>query len=192
MRRLLVLLLTFVLAACGSPYTYQAIRPVDEPKPAPDFTLIDHTGAPFRLSEQSGKVRIMFFGFTSCPDICPTTLSDMAYVRRELGADAAKVQMIFVTVDPQRDTPAKLASYLPLFDADFVGLTGGQTALDGVMRDYGVAARRVELPDSALGYTMDHSASIYIIDGQGRWFGMFSHGADLKPFIADLRHLVDA
>ena len=188
-RCMIILIGLTSLAACGQPYEYQAIRVLDDLRAAPDFMLIDQHGQPFRLSEQTGTIKVLFFGFTSCPDVCPTTLSDMAYVREQLGATADEVQMVFITVDPERDTSDQIKRYLSIFDGDFVGLRGEHETLAALMREYGVAAARHELPDSALGYTVDHSTSLYVIDQQGRWFAMYGHGEPLKPFIEDLRHL---
>ena len=187
----IVILWLTILTACGRPYQFQGIRILNDPQPAPDFTLTDHHEQSFRLSDQTGKIVVLFFGFTTCPDVCPTALSDMAYVRQQLGVDAATVQMVFITVDPARDTSDQMARYLSIFDSTFIGVRGDDAALAAVMKDYGAAAFRRELPDCALGYTMDHTASLYVIDKQGRWFGMYGHGEPLDPFIADLRYLAN-
>ncbi len=192
--RLLGLLLAVVvgcgvLSACGGPYVFRG-REVHPPFPAPDIALTDHHGQPYRLHNQQGRVIIVVFGFTACPDVCPTTLADLAEVRRRLGDDAADVQVILITVDPDRDTQAVLASYVGLFDPSFIGLRGDSAATARVLRDYGVAVAKTELPGSALGYTMDHPTRIYGIDRGGSWRVMFSTGDPLDDLVRDLRYLV--
>ncbi len=175
------------LAAC-QPYQFRGHMRQD-PKPAPDFTLTDHTSQPFRLSEQADKVNVLFFGFTSCPDICPTTLSKLSSVMDELGEAADDVQVVMVTVDPERDTVEKMATYVTAFGPQFTGVRGDRYDLDPVYRDYGVFAERRDLPDSALGYTIDHSGYLYIIDKQGRWRATFSHNDAMEDIASDLLQL---
>ncbi|GAB4193223.1 MAG: SCO family protein [Roseiflexaceae bacterium] len=188
MRLVLLLLCALVLGGCGS-YSFKG-GTITPPEPAPDFTLTDHNGQPFRLSEQRGKVTLIFFGFTFCPDVCPTALADMRNVRRELGDDAEQVQVLFVTVDPERDTPERLKSYTSKFDPSFLGLYGTPEELAPVFKDYGVLATRRELPGSALKYTIDHTAFTFVIDKAGRWRLLFSHGAPVDDMVSDLRYLV--
>ncbi|HEU4323997.1 MAG TPA: SCO family protein [Roseiflexaceae bacterium] len=187
-RLALLLLCALVLGGCGN-YTFRG-GTITPPEPAPDFALTDHNGQPFRLSEHQGKVTLIFFGFTFCPDVCPTALADMRNVRRELGRDAEGVQVLFITVDPERDTPERLKTYVGKFDPTFVGLHGTAEQLAPVFKDYGVLATKRELPGSALKYTMDHSAFTYVIDKAGRWRLLFSHGALVDDMVSDLRHLV--
>lgn len=192
MRRLMMVLLLCGLSACGAPYSYQVMRAIDSPQTAPDFTLTNQDGQPFQLSGQSGKVKLLFFGFTSCPDICPTTLSDMKYVQEKLGQLADKTEIVFITVDPERDSASQMKRYLSIYSARFIGLRADDPAqLATIMGDYGAYAKRQELPGSGLGYTMDHTASVYVIDTQGRWFGMISHGDDPDLIAEDLRHLIN-
>lgn len=177
-----------VVSACGR---YQPRGTILDPaKPAPDFALTTQTGQPFRLSEQRGKVVLLFFGFTHCPDVCPTALSDLAGVFRKLGGDAERVQVAFITVDPERDTPALTAKYVGLFDKRFQGLSGTHAEIDPIVKAYGVSVQRRDLPNSALKYTMDHSAFIYVVDPAGRWAEVFSPGLPIADMAGDIRHLL--
>lgn len=187
-RGLTLVIVLLVLSACGAPYEFRG-RIIDPPAPAPELTLTDQRGQPFRLSEQRGTVVVLFFGFTSCPDVCPTTLADLATVRRRLGGDAASIQVVLVTVDPERDSAAKLSEYVALFDPTFLGLRGSTSELATVYKDFGVFVARTELPNSALGYTMDHPTNISIIDRAGNWRLMFSTGDAVDAIADDLRYL---
>lgn len=189
--RYLALLLVALplLAACG-PYTFRSGAILDPPSPAPEVELTDASGSPFRLSEQRGGITLLFFGFTNCPDVCPTALADMAAARRKLGGDAEKIRVIFITVDPARDTPDRLSRYVTAFDPSFTALTGSEEALQAIYKAYGVAAIKRELPNSALGYTMDHTASVYVIDQKGQWRAMLSHGSAVDDVVSDLRYLL--
>lgn len=127
--------------------------------------LTDQTGRPRRLEDFRGKVVLLFFGFTNCPDVCPTTLAELSQVVKELGADAARVQVLFVTVDPERDTPEALAKYVGAFDPRFLGLYGDSAATQRTAREFKVFYEKRKTAD---GYSMDHSAQTYVIDPQGR------------------------
>jgi protein SCO1/2 len=188
--RLLALIsCALAVCACGEPYRFRGTM-IDPPNDAPDFTLTDHRGQLFQLSEQRGKVVALYFGFTSCPDICPTTLADLAAVRRELGTDAEELQVALITVDPERDTQERLARYVPAFDPTFIGLRPTPDELAAVLKAYGATAIKRELPNSALGYTMDHSGFIYVIDAAGRWREVFAHGSAIADITNDLRELI--
>lgn len=188
LRVLMLLALVVIVSACGG-YEFRGVT-LDPPKEAPDFTLTDFDGKPFQLSDHRGKVVILFFGFTNCPDMCPAALSDMAAARRKLGADAEKVQGVFVSLDPDRDTPERLKRYVTAFDPTFIGVRGSEMELEPVVKDYGVTYMRRDLPGSALGYTIDHSTFIYVIDAAGRWRLLFTHGMPVDDIVSDLRYLV--
>jgi protein SCO1 len=189
MRALALALALLALGACATTPKLKGTV-LDPALPAHDFTLTDQTGQPFTLSEQQGKVVLIFFGFASCPDICPVELSNLAAVTRQLGADAAAVEVAMVTVDPERDTPERLATYVSAFHPEFIGLYGDPETLAPIIKAYGVYAERRELPESALGYTMDHSGFVYVIDKAGRWRALFSHGTPAEDIAADVRALV--
>ena len=133
---------------------------------ARDFVLVDASGKPRTLADYRGKVVVMFFGYTQCPDVCPTTMADLKTVMQTLGPDADKVQVLFVTLDPERDTPALLARYVPGFDARFVGLYGDDTATARTAREFKVFYQKAAGP-TPTSYTLDHTAGSYVFDRDG-------------------------
>ena len=140
--------------------------------PSGDFTLTDASGKLFHLKDHRGEVVLMFFGYTSCPGICPMTLSKFAKVRSLLGAMNQKVVTVFVTVDPQRDTAARLTEYLGYFDKRAIGLTGTKMEIDKVVDAYKASYKKIRNASSR-GYTIDHTSIIYLIDKQGRVRSLF-------------------
>lgn len=184
----LLLLALTSLAACGGPPQLKgtALEPAN---PAPDFTLTDEQGQPFTLSEQQGKVVVLFFGFTSCPDICPAELSNLAAAMRQLGDAGKDVQVALVSLDPERDTSERLGQYVTAFDPSFKGLRADKATIDPIVKEYGVFYEKRELPDSALGYTIDHSGFVYVIDKAGRWREVLAHGTPVEDIVADLKAL---
>jgi protein SCO1/2 len=155
------------------------------------LALPDLDGRMRTLDDFKGKVTVLFFGYTQCPDVCPTTLADLASAVKRLGADSKRVQVLFVTVDPKRDTPELLREYVPAFDASFIGLRGDAASTERVTRDFHVYAqeRRGATPDS---YTVDHSAQSFVFDPQGRVRLVFGYGMKPEAMAADLRKLLDA
>jgi protein SCO1/2 len=154
------------------------------------FELTGHDGKPRTLADFRGKVVTIFFGYTQCPDVCPTTLSEMAEVMALLGEKADQVQVLFVTVDPERDTPALLAEYAPAFDRRFLGLYGDAEATAKVAKEFKVFYQKVpgKTPGS---YTMDHSAGSFVFDQQGRVRLFVKHGQGADALAQDLRRLID-
>lgn len=185
-------LLPFALAACLAPAPYTPHGKVyEEPAPAPALNLTDHTGQAFDLAEHHGKVVLLFFGYTHCPDICPTALSDLARVRRELGRDADQLQVVFVSVDPERDTQRVLGHYVPAFDPSFIGLRGDPEQVAAAIAAYRVKVVRRELPESALGYAMDHSTYVFVIDRDGLLRQRLIHGVETTDaIVSDVRALL--
>jgi protein SCO1/2 len=156
---------------------------------AKDFQLTDHNGKQRALADFKGKAVVVFFGYTQCPDVCPTTMVEMASVMKELGPQADKVQVLFVTVDPERDTVELLSKYVPAFDPRFLGLTGDKAAIDKVTKDFKVFAQKV--PGKEPGsYTMDHTAGSYVFDPQGRIRLFVRHGQGTEPIAHDLKLLL--
>ncbi len=186
-RALPTLALLAVLAGCGGGQLRGGV--FEPPQPAPPVILTDQRGQVFDLSAQTGKVVLLYFGYTYCPDVCPTSLADMATARRELGADAARVQVAFVTVDPQRDTPEVLARYLGAFDKTYLGLNGTTNELKRVMDAYQVKAVRRDTEGSA-SYTVDHTAFIYVIDPEGRLRELLPFGTRADDIVNDARLLL--
>jgi len=155
-----------------------------------DFALTDHHGKPRTLADYRGKVVTIFFGYTNCPDVCPTTLSEMAEVMRLLGDKSDRVQVLFVTVDPERDTQELLANYVPAFDRRFVGLYGDEQATMKVAKEFKVFYQKV--PGGAPGvYTVDHSAGSFVFDAKGQLRLFIKHGQGAEPLAQDLARLID-
>jgi protein SCO1 len=153
------------------------------PRSVGDFQLTDHLGRPFTARDLQGKPSLVFFGFTHCPDVCPTTLVKLAQVKK--AAVLAGLQVLFVSVDPQRDTPTALGLYVHAFDPDFIGLTGDPKAIEKLTASFGVAVARVDLPGGD--YTMDHSAAVFLLDTHGRIVGIFTPPFDTRAFAQDLQ-----
>lgn len=163
------------LSACSNPSEQFQNTDLTGLDYAKDFALTDHNGKPRTLADFKGKVVVIFFGFTQCPDVCPTTMAEMSGVMKQLGPDAEKVQVLFVTVDPERDTQALLAAYVPNFDSRFLGLYGDKAATDKVAKEFKVFYQKVpgKTPES---YTVDHTAGSYVFDQQGRIRLFLRHG----------------
>lgn len=156
-----------------------------------DFELHDPQGNTRRLADFRGKAVVVFFGYTQCPDVCPTTLASLAEAMKALGPDADRVQVLFITVDPERDTPALLAQYVPAFDPRFLGLYGDAEATAHTAREFKIIYQKV--PGSSAGtYTMDHSAGTYVFDPQGRLRLYVANGQGADVFAHDLRELLRA
>jgi protein SCO1/2 len=157
------------------------------PRQAPDFALQGSDGGELRLSTYRGKVVVLGFGFTSCPDVCPTTLATLAQTRRKLGAAANDVQVVYVTVDPQRDVAERMKKYLATFDPTFVGGTGTDDALSAVRRLYGIFA---EKHVNGSNYSVAHSSYTYLIDRTGRLRALMPYGHGPDDYVHDLRILL--
>ena len=149
------------------------------------FHLVDQNGQPFTDQDMKGKPHLVFFGYTHCPDICPTTLFEMSQLMRKLGPDADRIGALFITVDPERDTPAALKDYLASFDPHLRGLTGAQPAIDQAITDYRVYAKKVPLQGGD--YTMDHTALVYLMDKDGRFVAPFDMQRAADNEAAELR-----
>lgn len=156
---------------------------------ARDFALTDHTGKARTLADYRGKVVAIFFGFTQCPDICPTTMSEMKAVKQALGDDGEKFQVLFITIDPARDTPQLLSQYAPAFDPSFVGLYGDAAATERTAKEFKVYYQKVagSAPDR---YTMDHSVATYIYDSEGRVRLYVRQNAGQEAVVHDVKQLL--
>ena len=163
----------------------------DPPRAAPDFTLPTTRGGEFRLSRHLGQVVALTFGYTSCPDVCPTVLAELSQLRLRLGAAARRVQVVYVSVDPERDTAERLRAYTEQFDKTFLGLTGAPDQLTTVWKAYGVSLVRRDLPGSKPPtYLIHHSASVFLIDPAGRLRVMAPFGTPLDDVLHDVRALL--
>lgn len=157
---------------------------------ARDLPLSDHNGQLRSLKDFAGKVVVVFFGYTQCPDVCPTSMSELAEVKRALGADGDKLQGIFVTVDPERDTPEMLKAYMASFDPGFLALRGTPEQLAAVAKDFKIYYKRVD-GQTPTSYTMDHSAGSYVYDTAGRLRVYHRYGSGAQSLAADVRALLD-
>ena len=163
----------------------------DEPYPkAPEVELVKANGETFRLSEQKGKIVLLFFGYTSCPDVCPTTLAELKQVMDKLGDKTEQVQVVFVSVDPERDTPEKIQKYVEHFNSDFLGLSGSPDKLQIIWDNYGVFHERVE-SDSAFGYIINHTARTYLIDQNGNLRLSYGFQTPVEDMVSDLEILLN-
>jgi len=162
----------------------------DPALPAPEIELARDNGGSFRLSELRGNVVLLFFGYTSCPDVCPTTLSELRKVNEELGSAASQVKVIYVTVDPERDTPEKIQQYVSIFNPSFIGLSGSLNELAPVWQDYGVYREVDQVTASASGYLVTHSSRVYVIDQDGNLRLSYSFGTPTDDILHDLKILL--
>jgi protein SCO1 len=148
-----------------------------------EFSLTNEAGQPFTRANMQGRPSVVFFGFTHCPDVCPSTLAMLAQANK--AADIEGLRTLLITVDPARDTPQVLEKYVHAFDRNFSGATGSQAAIERLAKEFSVAARRVDLPGGD--YTMDHSAAVFLLDDQVRIVGIFTPPFDARQIAADLR-----
>lgn len=159
---------------------------VDPPRPAPEIVLRTHDGTPFRLSRHRGEVVALTFGYTFCPDVCPTTLAELARVRARLGPAGQRLRVVFVTVDPERDSAERLRAYTQTFDRTFVGLTGTPDQLAAVRNAYGVVARTRPTPGSSATYLVEHSALVYVVDAEGQLRLILPFGTSVEDMTHDI------
>ena len=194
-RIILVGLASFILIGAVAAGVFLFSKPAsfrgtffDEPYPvAPEIELVHANGNSFRMSEMRGKVVLLFFGYTSCPDICPTTMAELKQALEKLGAEnAQQVQVLFVTVDPQRDTPQRVQEYVDHFNRDFVGLSGTESELAKVWQNYGVFRENVESA-SAAGYLVNHTARVTLIDQAGNMRVSFAFDTPVEDIVHDLK-----
>jgi protein SCO1/2 len=183
----LLLSLLFVGAAAGADAPALKAGVFSPPRPAPDFSLQGSDGRALNLSRFKGKVVLLGFGFTSCPQVCPTTLATLAQARRQLGSAAADVQVIYVTVDPERDVVERMKKYLGAFDPTFVGGTGAGDRLAAVRKDYGIFAEKKTHGST---YTVAHSSFVFLIDRSGSLRALMPYGHGPDDYVHDLKLLL--
>lgn len=196
MAALLVLGAALLLAACGSSEADSGPTPtplpgtvLEPPKPVGDFTLTAHTGDPIQLSDLQGHVVVLYFGYTNCPDICPTTLASYKRVKAALDDNADQVRFMFIGVDPERDTITRLADYVTAFDPEFIGATGDDATLRSIANDYGVFFQRVDY-DNDINYLVDHTASTFIVGPEGALRVVVPYGTEPETTAQHIRNIL--
>ncbi len=183
--------LWLLLQERGGPATASLIV-LPEPRPLSDFSLLDQEGRPFDRQDLEGQWTLVFFGFTHCPDVCPSTLYDLQQVTAALPAgEASRHRVLFVSVDPERDTPERIKEYLEFFDPGFIGVTGSHEELEPFAMQMSVAYRIEEHEPGALQYSVDHTASILLVEPGGRVYGVFPAPHDVQAIAADMAALLD-
>jgi protein SCO1/2 len=199
----IVAALVFLLAGLGIA-AYVVIELRDRPVAGSDdgslvaapiggpFALTDHTGRRVTEADYAGYYLLVFFGYTSCPDVCPTTLNTVALTMQALGDRAGRVQPLFVTIDPERDTPKVLAEYVALFDAGIVGLTGTPEEIAAVAKAYRAYYRKAPVEGDPDNYLMDHSTILYLMAPDGSYLGIFDHDEPPDAIAADIASRIDA
>lgn len=186
---LLALIGVAVLATVALTRPPQYYATVYEPKAAPEITLPTVSGGSFHLSDLRGKVVLLFFGFTNCPDVCPTTMANLRQALSQLGPDTGRAQVVFITVDPQRDTPQKVQDYVSQFDKSFIGLSGSTAQLEPVWSEYGVY-RELGAPDASGNYDVSHTARVTVLDPGGNLRLSINTDATWQDIVHDLRLLL--
>lgn len=187
-RLLGALVLTVILVSCSRPHQFNGTA-FENPTPAFPFEGANYDGQPFRMSDQQGKVVVVFFGYTFCPDICPLALSDLKAVAEKLGEQAQNLAVVFVTVDPERDTLERMAAYVGAFDPAFYGVRLEGQMYEATKAAYGVYAEKseVETGDPA-NYFVDHTAGVYVIDKAGNLSEAFRYDAGVDALLPDLEY----
>lgn len=181
-------LLALALVACGGP-SFRGSA-LDEPVDVPDFGLTDQHGEGFRFSKLRGNVVLLFFGYTQCPDVCPTTLITWRQVYETLGYDVDKVRFVFVTVDPERDTVERLGLHVSAFHPEFIGLTGPADELQALYEVFDIFSEKVDSSGSATGYLITHTATTFMLDLESRWLLRESYGTPVEDLVHDIRLLL--
>lgn len=191
LRRGFIAFVLGALVACGRGEPQFRATDITGAQFGRSFELTDHTGKTRRLADFRGKVVVLFFGYTHCPDLCPTTLAEIAAALKKLGPEQAqRVQVLLATVDPERDTPEVLRGYVTAFDPSFLGLTGSDQQIAAAAKEFKVIYQKVP-GDRPGSYSMDHSAGTYVFDSQGRLRLFVSYGQGADVFAHDIRALLE-
>ena len=179
-----------IISACSDKGQSFAAIDITGADYAGDFALTDHNGQPRSLKDFAGKVVVLFFGYTQCPDVCPTSMAELAEVKKLLGKDGDRLQGLFVTVDPERDTPAVLKAYMEAFDPTFLALYTTPEKLATLAKDFKLYYKKVagQTPTS---YSVDHSAANYVYDTRGKLRLYSRYGSGAQPLMADIRLLLE-
>ncbi len=184
----MVLASAVLLTACDLAGGFKGMA-IDPPRDMPTFAFTKSDGSRFLTAPEAGRPMVLFFGYTHCPDVCPTTLADWKRVRATLGNDATRVRFVFVTVDPDRDTPAVAERYAKMYDPSFIGVSGDAITTSRMMDAFGVAAAR-ERGTNATGYLVSHSSQVFLVDAQGKLVALYPFGTEWNALAADLERLL--
>ena len=186
-----------LVAIAAATFAYLSMSPASQQEPKGEaialsgmggpFTLVGSDGKPFSSSALSGKPHAIFFGFTHCPDVCPTTLAHLVKLRNNLGKGDTSFQILFVTVDPERDGPSEVGKYAELFNSPVTGLTGSPAQINQVKKQFGIFSRKV--PDESGSYSVDHSSTVLLFDGNGRFTGTIAPEETDKAALAKLKRI---
>jgi protein SCO1/2 len=173
---------------------FDGVQIVNPPKQVQDFTLVSQTGSPVSLSDYRGKLVLMFFGFTNCEDVCPVTLLQFKQIRQKLGNQADKVAFLFVSVDPQRDTPSIIGDYVKKFDPTITGLAGDLKVFENIKNDYDLEFVQVPKEDGTAGnaYSISHTPNPFLIDASGKLVARYAYGTDVGLIVKDMTSRIDA
>ncbi|MBN1220625.1 MAG: SCO family protein [Anaerolineae bacterium] len=163
---------------------------IDPPIQLPDFELTATDGHPFHLSDVEGDIALLYFGYTYCPDVCPLTMWEVKKALAELETGRERIHVIFISVDPERDTPEVLANYMNAFGPEFMGLTDDFAKIQEMMKSYGAFAEKEAVSDSALGYLVNHTARLYLIDPQQQLLLQYPFGFTAEDLTSDLEYLI--
>jgi protein SCO1 len=192
LRRFFIFVFACALAACSRPAEPWRLTDVSGHLPNLDFSLTDDAGAPVTGQSFAGRTTLVYFGYTHCPDVCPETMARLMQVLQRVGADADKTRIVFISVDPARDTPALLRAYVRAFDDKHaVGLTGSDRAIEQVAQRYRVAYQ-MEKRDPSGAYEVTHSSAVYIFDAQGRARLLATDHDSIDAIATDLKRVIDA
>jgi protein SCO1/2 len=200
---LTVIIATLLLVGCDNNTTPSAIPDLpyadqlrgavfNPPRPIADFSFASTTGDVFTLSDYSDQIILLYFGYRTCPDVCPTTFGELILLYRNLGEPADQLKIVFVTVDPERDIMEYLTPYVQVFHEDFIGLREEGETLQALMDQFGVIAERQQLGDSPLAYLMDHTASVFLIGPGGQLQVQYLYGTNYRDMAHDIEIILDA
>ena len=186
-----VIIVLFTGVACSPAFEYKGAR-LDPPAPIPDFELMADDGQPFRLSDSNSDITLVYFGYTFCPDVCPLTMVDVRQALAQLDpAERERVQVIFISADPERDTPEVLDRYLSAFDPTFIGLTDDFEKIQTVMKPFGAFAEKEEVENSAAGYLVSHTARLYLLNTNHEILLTYPFGFEPEDLASDLTYLLN-
>jgi len=185
---IIALVISLMLAGCAQPHEFNGTA-FEDPPTAFAFEGTNYDGTPFRLSDQQGKVVLIFFGYTFCPDVCPLTLADLKRLSTQLGEQAQDLAVVFVTVDPERDTQEQMAAYVSAFDPAFYGVRLEGEMYEATKKAYGIyVEKRAADNGDADNYLVDHTGAIYVIDKEGKLSETFGHDAGTEAMLPDVAY----